>query len=309
MISRCNNFEGTENGVMGTAVGDAAKVSTRLWLVDDDKAYRRSLAELLEGTGEFECSRQFPSAEAVIEALSREMPPDAILLDFNMGGMTGLDALGPIKALVSTTPVLMLTTFSNPTVRALALRSGASDYLIKIFNVEEIAERIRQACRRAASGEGIAVAVGENHSEGAPAPEARSISVWPERRAPIAGVERHRSDDISQAHAEQGRPTVRWRSVSFGLARGVRYLRSLVFARSCELSSSPLVQLSPLEAAVNSVVLAATKVRKRKLERTRQPSASPPRRLSFLRPFSAAIHGWARRKKTLHSAELKGMNS
>jgi hypothetical protein len=203
----------------------------------------------------------------------------------------------------------MLTTLSNPTVRALALRSGASDYLLKIFNVEEIAERIRQACRRAAGGEGIAVTVEENQSEGAPAPKALPISVWPERRAPIAGVERHRSDDISQAHADQGRPTVRWRSASLGLARGVRYLRSLVFARSWELSSSPLVQLSPLEAAVNSVVLAATEVRKRKTRRNRQASAAPPRRLSILRPFSAVIQGWARRKKTLHSAELKGMNS
>jgi DNA-binding NarL/FixJ family response regulator len=230
MISRSNNFDGLENGVTGTAVRDDGTVSKKLWLVDDDKNYRSTLAELLDGTGEFECTRQFPSAEAVIEALTRETPPDAILLDFNMGGMTGLDALGPIKALVSTTPVLMLTTFSNPTVRALALRSGASDYLLKFFSVDEISERIRQACSRAGSGEGVAATVAESQLEGAQAPDVFSVSDWPERRAPIAGVERHHRDDISQAYADQGRPTMRWRSASLGLVRGVRYLRTLMGA-------------------------------------------------------------------------------
>src|SRR5262249_54064370 len=153
--------------------------------------------------GGFDCSRQFPSAEAVIDALSRETPPDAILLDFNMGGMTGLDALGPIKALVGTTPVLMLTTFSYPPGRTLALRSGASDYLLKSFSVAEIAERIRVACRGSVAGN---AAAGEGDTGGVADPDCQpsaqtpeNFLEWPERRAPIAGDERHRNDDISQA--------------------------------------------------------------------------------------------------------------
>jgi len=234
MISRSKNFSGMGSGTADTGAPQTGTEVKRIWLVDDSREFRILLARFLEQLGDFECSRQFPSAEAVIDALCRETPPDAILLDFNMGGMTGLDALGPIKALVGTTPVLMLTTFSYPPGRALALRSGASDYLLKSFSVAEIAERIRQACRESVA---VETAAGEGGTGGA-AHEDRLLSAqssadlweWPERRAPIAGDERHRNDDISQAYAEPGRPIMRWRSASLGLARGVRYLRSLMGA-------------------------------------------------------------------------------
>src|SRR5262249_15364913 len=100
MISRSNNFSGMGNGTVDTGASQTGTVVKRIWLVDDSREFRILLGRFLEQLGDFECSRQFPSAEAVIDALRRETPPDAILLDFNMGGMTGLDALGPIKALV-----------------------------------------------------------------------------------------------------------------------------------------------------------------------------------------------------------------
>jgi DNA-binding NarL/FixJ family response regulator len=62
-----------------------------------------------------------------------------------MGGMSGLDAIAPIKRLAPQTAVLMLTTLYGPDDRRRAIESGASDMLSKSFRVEEIVERARQA--------------------------------------------------------------------------------------------------------------------------------------------------------------------
>jgi len=117
----------------------------RIWLVDDSKNLRELLAGLLAAEEGFDCSRQFPSAEAVLEALSIETPPDVILLDNRMGGMLGVEALRPIKRLAGATRVLMLTSCCDPETKARAFRNGASDFLSKSCDVSEIAGRIRQA--------------------------------------------------------------------------------------------------------------------------------------------------------------------
>jgi DNA-binding NtrC family response regulator len=117
---------------------------TRVWLVDDNRNIRKLLAGLLEAEG-FDCSRQFPSAEAVLAALSVEAAPDVILLDHQMKGMTGAEALTPIKTIAVETRVLMLTSCCDPHTMARAFQNGASDFLSKTSGATEIAERIRRA--------------------------------------------------------------------------------------------------------------------------------------------------------------------
>jgi DNA-binding NarL/FixJ family response regulator len=117
----------------------------RVWLVDDHKGVRELLAELLEVHEGFECGRQFDSAEALLEALAVDAPPDVILLDNQMGGITGLEALRPVRRLAPSTRVLMLTSCCDGTTKAQALRDGASDFLSKGRDVTEIARRTRLA--------------------------------------------------------------------------------------------------------------------------------------------------------------------
>src|SRR4029077_4648026 len=115
-----------------TAVGDEAIC---IWLVDDNDRYRTLLAEILEGEADFDCARQFSSGKAVIEALARETPPEVILLDIDMGGMSGLEAIRPIKSLAGATHVLMLTAFFDCHRRTRALRAGATDFLLKSYSL------------------------------------------------------------------------------------------------------------------------------------------------------------------------------
>jgi len=102
-----------------------------LWLVDDHPELRELLAELLEKGGGLRCARQFSSAEAVLAALNREPAPDVILMDVNMHGMSGVDAVAPIKRVAHSTRVFIMTTFYDSFSVASARDNGASGFFLK----------------------------------------------------------------------------------------------------------------------------------------------------------------------------------
>jgi DNA-binding NarL/FixJ family response regulator len=119
------------------------KPSVRVWLVDDNDQLRTMLAELLGRIGGIECARHFSSPEALLSTLASKPGPDVILLDVQMGGHNGLDAVRPIKSLTRSTRVLMFTSCSNGEMRERALCEGASDYLLKSQTLDYVAGRIR----------------------------------------------------------------------------------------------------------------------------------------------------------------------
>ncbi len=138
-----------ESGTAGMKVLDdrADSAPLRVWLVDDSENFRVLLAAMLEDEGGLQCEREFGSAEAVLRALETDAP-DVILLDNSMPGMGGKAAVRPIRQLAPHTRILMLTTFAAPEVRAEVLRDGASDFLLKSFQINEIAGRIRDSMSR-----------------------------------------------------------------------------------------------------------------------------------------------------------------
>ncbi len=124
--------------------------TVRVWLVDDDDQVRELFKGLLEGGTGLECEREFNSAEALLEALAKERPPEVIVSDVQMGGMSGLDALGPIRKQSPSTGVVIMTTFYDPEREARAFRLGASAFILKRSEISEIVEQIHQAARPAA---------------------------------------------------------------------------------------------------------------------------------------------------------------
>jgi DNA-binding NarL/FixJ family response regulator len=124
--------------------------AVRMWLVDDDDRIRELLKALLEGGTGLECERDFNSAEALLEALAKETPPDVILSDIQMGGMSGLDAIGPMRKLAPSTGVVLMTTFYDPEREARAFQLGASAFVLKRSEISEIVEQIHKAVRPAA---------------------------------------------------------------------------------------------------------------------------------------------------------------
>jgi DNA-binding NarL/FixJ family response regulator len=150
-------MKATENMVLiepksaGNSDGGPVKGSERrvlrVWVVDDHAALGELFAQLLSNRPGIRCKRHFPSAEALLATLAEERPPDVILLDINLSGKSGLSAIRPIKKLAPLVKVLMFTMFSNSYYEAEALRSGASGFLLKSYEVDEIAALIHEAHR------------------------------------------------------------------------------------------------------------------------------------------------------------------
>jgi two-component system KDP operon response regulator KdpE len=118
--------------------------SATILIVDDELSIRRALNKTLTSLG-------FRTVEAARgeEALSliRVNSFDAVLLDINMPGMTGISTCGCIRRLRPQLPVLMLTVCDTEDEVVEALDAGAGDFITKPFQVRELTARIRAAIR------------------------------------------------------------------------------------------------------------------------------------------------------------------
>ena len=119
----------------------------RVLIADDHEVVRSGLKTLL-GDSDVEVIAEVASGEeAVAYALKNEV--DVVLMDIRMQPGDGLTALGRIKLDKPDMPVLMLSTFDNPTYIARSVALGASGYLLKGCSRDELLAAIRTA----ASGE------------------------------------------------------------------------------------------------------------------------------------------------------------
>jgi len=101
----------------------------RLLIADDHEVVRSGLKTLVAGTEVKVVGEVSTGAEAVKYALENEV--DVVLLDIRMPDGDGLTALGRIKLDKPDMPVLILSTFDNPTYVARAVALGASGYVLK----------------------------------------------------------------------------------------------------------------------------------------------------------------------------------
>jgi two-component system, LuxR family, response regulator FixJ len=91
-------------------------------IIDDDDAVRDSTQALLESYG-YEV-RAHASAEHFL--LETDLRPDCLLVDHHMPGMTGLDLLELLRSRGDSTPALMMTGRSDPSLEPRASRVGAA---------------------------------------------------------------------------------------------------------------------------------------------------------------------------------------
>jgi DNA-binding NarL/FixJ family response regulator len=122
-------------------------MSIKVLIADDHEMVRHGLKTLLANT-DIEVAAEVATGEAAVKwALTHK--PDLVLLDVRMPDGDGLTALGRIKLDKPEMPVLMLSTFDNPTYIARSVALGASGYLLKSCTRDQLL----QAIRTTASGE------------------------------------------------------------------------------------------------------------------------------------------------------------
>jgi two-component system response regulator MprA len=80
-------------------------------------------------------------------SIARDNPPDLVILDWMLPGLDGLEVCKRLRA-ASEVPILMLTAKDDIRDRVTGLDSGADDYLVKPFSVEELMARVRALFRR-----------------------------------------------------------------------------------------------------------------------------------------------------------------
>lgn len=116
-------------------------------IIDDEQGLRELVRINLEheGFGVLMASNAIDGLEVV-----REQRPDLVLLDIMMPDMDGLEACQRLRQF-SSVPVLMLTARVQSQDIVTGLDSGADDYLLKPFNMEELNARIRALLRRVPS--------------------------------------------------------------------------------------------------------------------------------------------------------------
>jgi two-component system, chemotaxis family, chemotaxis protein CheY len=116
----------------------------KVLVVDDSAIMRKVIIGILEQLG--------VTKENILEAADGEEAVQVagknslhlILMDWNMPKMLGIDALKAIRAAGNKTPVLMVTTEGEKQNVVIAIQAGASNYLVKPFNAEDLKEKIEQ---------------------------------------------------------------------------------------------------------------------------------------------------------------------
>lgn len=126
----------------------------RVMLVEDNPEYREVIELALEDESGIELSSQYGTAVAALRSLyTTEVSdqPDLILLDLNLPGMSGLEALPNFRRELQKTKIIVLTQSDSEADVLRAISRGASGYLLKSASLQEITDGIHDVMGGGAS--------------------------------------------------------------------------------------------------------------------------------------------------------------
>jgi len=117
---------------------------TRVLVVDDDPAIRRTLVANLEARG-YEVQVAADGRTALTLAAGRR--PDVVLLDLGLPDMNGINVVEGLRGWTDV-PIVILSARETEADKVTALDAGADDYVTKPFGMDELLARLRAALRR-----------------------------------------------------------------------------------------------------------------------------------------------------------------
>lgn len=98
--------------------------------MEDDAEIRNALALILDGSPGYRCAGSFADAEGALKALPAN-PPDVVLMDIGLPGMSGVEATRLLRAALPEADVVMLTVMEDDDAVFSSLCAGAAGYLMK----------------------------------------------------------------------------------------------------------------------------------------------------------------------------------
>jgi DNA-binding NarL/FixJ family response regulator len=115
---------------------------TQIGIVDDNPALVKSMVMLLEGSGQYQVVLQEYNCKKIMESISNSMP-QLLLMDIDMPGINGIEAVSIIKAAFPAVNIVMFTSFEDEHKIFKSLMAGASGYILKKTPSQKILDSLQ----------------------------------------------------------------------------------------------------------------------------------------------------------------------
>ena len=113
-----------------------------VWIIDDDRSIRWVFEKALAREGI--AHRTFAAAQEALDQLPEETP-QVVVSDIRMPGLSGLEFMQQLKTRLPSTPIIIMTAYSDLESAVAAFQGGAFEYLPKPFDVDHAVELVRRA--------------------------------------------------------------------------------------------------------------------------------------------------------------------
>ena len=114
-----------------------------VWIVEDDLLFRESLIDLIDDEERLSLEFVAGSIEEAFTGFDKQLPPDIILEDIGLPGMSGIEAIGHYKKKFPDVFIIILTIFDDDERVFEALKAGADGYLLKRTPGDQILQGIQ----------------------------------------------------------------------------------------------------------------------------------------------------------------------
>ncbi|WP_372798195.1 response regulator, partial [Pontiella sp.] len=126
----------------------------KIMIIEDNPAYRKAIGRAVETADGLHMMHEFGTAAVALKKipiLGKEERPNLVLLDLNLPGLSGLDALPRLRELLPEAKVIILTQsdMQHDVLRAIEL--GAAGYLLKSSSIPQLLDGIRTVHRGGAT--------------------------------------------------------------------------------------------------------------------------------------------------------------
>jgi DNA-binding NarL/FixJ family response regulator len=113
-------------------------------IIEDQRDVRDGLAVLIHGTAGYRCAARYRTMEDALAAM-KGAPPDVVLTDIGLPGMSGIEGIGVLRSRFPELPILALTVYDTDDRVFRALCAGASGYVLKNTPPARLLEYIHEA--------------------------------------------------------------------------------------------------------------------------------------------------------------------
>ena len=115
----------------------------KVTIFEDNRSLREGLSAMIGGTTGFTCAGAFPNCNNLLKNVE-QTKPDVVLMDIEMPGINGIEAVGLIKEEYPEIKILMETIFDDDEKIFNSICAGAEGYILKHTSPSEIMEAIKE---------------------------------------------------------------------------------------------------------------------------------------------------------------------